>query len=71
MLFKRKIEKKTYDPGIKEPAIRTSICTGEKVAGFCDLTSGRFEEVMLINSEKDLQEFIDTYGITGKIRKIY
>ena len=71
MFFKRKIEKKTYDPSIKEPAIRVSICTGEKVAGFINRKSERFEEVMLISNEKDLQEFIDTYSITGEIKKIY
>lgn len=71
MFFKRKIEKKTYDPSIKEPAIRVSICTGEKVAGFINRKSERFEEVILINNEKDLQEFIDTYSITGEIKKIY
>ena len=71
MFFKRKIEKKIYDPSIKEPAIRVSICTGEKVAGFINRKSERFEEVMLISNEKDLQEFIDTYSITGEIKKIY
>ncbi|MBR3251448.1 MAG: hypothetical protein IKF80_07040 [Erysipelotrichaceae bacterium] len=71
MFFKRKIEKKIYDPSIKEPAIRVSICTGEKVAGFINRKSERFEEVILINNEKDLQEFIDTYSITGEIKKIY
>ena len=71
MFFKRKIEKKTYDPSIKEPAIRVSICTGEKVAGFINRKSERFEEVILINNEKDLHEFIDTYSITGEIKKIY
>ena len=71
MFFRRKIEKKTYDPNIKEPVIRVSICTGEKVAGFRNLSSERFEEVMLISNEKDLQEFIDTYDIKGEIKKIY
>lgn len=71
MFFKRKIEKKTYDPSIKEPAIRVSICTGEKAAGFINRKSEKFEEVMLINNEKDLQEFIDTHSITGEIKKIY
>ena len=71
MFFRRKIEKKTYDPNIKEPVIRVSICTGEKVAGFRNLSTERFEEVMLISSDKDLQEFIDTYDIKGEIKKIY
>lgn len=40
-----------------------SICTGETVAGFKDKDTGRFEEVMLIRGEKDLQEFCRSYGI--------
>ena len=71
MFFRRKIEKKTYDPNIKEPVIRVSICTGEKVVGFRNLSTERFEEVMLMSSDKDLQEFIDTYDIKGEIKKIY
>lgn len=71
MFFKKKTEKRTYDPNIKQPAIRVSICTGEKVAGFQSLKTDRFEEVMLICSEKDLQDFIDTYDIKDDIKKIY
>ena len=31
-----------YDPATQIPVIRSSICTGEKVAGFKDKRSGRF-----------------------------
>ena len=51
--------------------IRSSICTGEKVAGFRDLQTGHVEEVMLIKNEKDLQQFRSEYGITGNIEVIY
>ncbi len=71
MFFKRKIERKSYDPNIRKPAIRVSICTGEKVAGFKNLKTGKFEEIMLLNSEKDLKEFKETYGIKGEIEKFY
>ena len=71
MFFKKKTEKRTYDPNIKQPAIRVSICTGEKVAGFQNLKTDRFEEVMLISNEKDLEQFKEIYGITGEIKKIY
>ena len=67
MFFKRKIVRKSYDPDIRKPAIRVSICTGEKVAGFKNLKTGKFEEIMLLNSEKDLKEFKETYGIEGEI----
>lgn len=71
MFFRKKIEKKTYDPDIRKPAIRVSICTGEKVAGFLNLQTERFEEIMLISDEKDLREFKETYGIEGKIKEFY
>lgn len=48
MFFRKKPEKRSYDRTRKKPVIRASICTGEQVAGFKDLTTGVFEEVMLI-----------------------
>ena len=33
----------------KIPVIRASICTGEKVAGFQDIHTGKFTEIMLIS----------------------
>ena len=33
------------------------------MAGFKDIHTGKFEEVMLIRGEKDLKEFMETYGI--------
>ena len=53
------------------PVIRCSICTGEQVAGFRNGQTGRFEEVMLIRSSADLEEFKQRYGISGEIEKIY
>jgi len=61
----------SYDLNVNVPVIRCSICTGEQVAGFKDLSDGRFEEVMLIRSSADLEEFRERYGITGDIEKIY
>lgn len=43
--------------------IRSSICTGEKVAGFKNKTNGHFTEVMLIRSAADEKEFKETYGV--------
>lgn len=60
------------DLEVFEPAIRCSICTGEKVAGFRNKEDGTFQEVMLIQSQKDLQSFIETYGLQGvKIKEFY
>ena len=71
MFFKRKIEKKTYDKNIKKPVIKASIYNGEQVAGFKDLSTGAFEEVMLINNPDDLLAFKELYSITDDIEKIY
>ena len=63
MLFRKKTEKKTYDKENQKPVVRCSICTGEQAAGFKDIRTGRFEEVMLIQSEKDMRTFMETYGL--------
>ena len=47
----------SYDREKKEPALRCSICTGERVAGFWDREARRFEEVMLVCDDADLREF--------------
>ncbi len=71
MFFKKKTEKKTYDKENKKPVIKASICNGEQVAGFQDVHTGAFEEVMLIRNSEDLFEFKNEYGISGEIDKIY
>ncbi|WP_405373606.1 aspartate dehydrogenase [Pseudobutyrivibrio sp.] len=71
MFFKKKLEKKTYDKLRKKPVIKASICTGEQVAGFRDLSTGAFEEVMLIKGPEDLALFREMYGIAGDKEKIY
>ena len=71
MFFKKKLEKKTYDKLRKKPVIKASICTGEQVAGFKDLSTGALEEVMLIKGPEDLALFREMYGIAGEIEKIY
>lgn len=70
-LFKKKIVKKTYDREHMKPVIRASICTGEQVAGFKDMRTGKMEEVMLIKLPEDLENFKRIYGITEKIEKEY
>ena len=63
MLFKKKTIKKTYDKQNQRPVIKASICNGEQVAGFQDVHTGAFEEVMLIRSHEDLNEFMSMFGI--------
>ena len=52
-----------FDPETQYAVIRSSICTGEKVAGFRDRHSGHFTEIMLIRSPKDIEEFKKTYHV--------
>ena len=63
MFFKKKPEARTYDKENQKPVIRSSICTGEKVAGFQDIHTGKFTEIMLIRTSGDLEEFRRLYGI--------
>ena len=65
-LFKKKIVKKTYDREHMKPVIRASICTGEEVAGFKDIRTGKIEEIMLIRSPEDLEKFKEIYEINIK-----
>lgn len=62
-MFRKKKTPLEYDKNRKKPVIRASICTGEQVAGFKDLETGKFEDIMLIKSEKDRKEFQRLYGI--------
>ena len=52
-----------YDKAGKIPVIRSSICTGEQVAGFKDPVSGKFDELMLIRDSGDLAEFLSQYQV--------
>ena len=62
-MFHKKIKKQSYNKDEQKPIIRSSICTGEKVAGFKDLKTGHFTEVMAIKSNKDLDSFLEQYDI--------
>ena len=71
IMFKKKKKTKEYDKENLTPMIRTSICTGEQVAGFKDKRSGKFEEIALIKNDADLSAFKAQYGIEGEIPKFY
>ena len=62
-LFKTKEQKKSYDKNTQKPVMKCSICTGEKVAGFKDIQTGKFEEIMLIKDDKDLAVFKEMYSV--------
>ena len=69
--FGKKRKKKSYDQANQKPVIKSSICTGEQVAGFQNIHTGSFEDVRLIRGREDLEDFKNQYGITGDIEKIY
>ena len=72
MIFGRgkKTEKAAYDKTGKVPVIHASICTGEKVAGFKDEITGKFEELMLIRNDEDKRQFMIRYGVgEGELKK--
>ena len=70
-LFKKKGVVQSYDKENKKPVIKASICNGEQVAGFKDIHTGKIEEVMLIKSPADLDNFRAMYGIDEEIAKEY
>lgn len=64
MFGRKAVRKETFNRDEQRPVIRGSICTGEKVAGFKDLRTGKFTEIMLIRNEEDRKLFLDRYGIS-------
>lgn len=65
-MFRKKTVKDTYDKETQKPVIRSSICTGEKVAGFKDIHTGKFTEVMLIRNDNDMKVFLAKYDISAE-----
>ena len=59
-----------FDPEKQIAVIKSSICTGEQVAGFKSKEDGHFTEVMLIRNAKDLETFKEIYRIE-EIKKEY
>ena len=60
----------TFDREVYKPVLKCSICNGEQVAGFKNLQTGKFEEIMLVRNEADLKTFKERYGIS-EISKEY
>lgn len=63
-MFGKKKVTGSYDKESQRPVIRSSICTGEQIAGFKDIHTGRFTEVMVIRKEKDMEAFLNEYGVS-------
>ncbi len=56
-------EEFSFDPDTQYAVIRSSICTGEKVAGFKNKSDGHFTEVMLIRNPEDEKRFKKMYDL--------
>lgn len=63
-MFRKKVNKIPYDKENLKPILKCSICNGEQVAGFKNIHTGKFEDVMLINDSKDLNKFMEMYDIS-------
>lgn len=59
-----------FDSEKQIAVIKSSICTGEQVAGFKNKEDGHFTEVMLIRSTSDLERFKNIYEI-AEVKKEY
>ena len=66
---KKQPVKKEYDRANQKPILRCSICTGEQVAGFKNIHTGQWEEVMLIKNEEDLETFKRMYDLKEVTKK--
>jgi hypothetical protein len=70
VLFRKKIQKESYDKETMRPVLKCSICNGEQVAGFQNIHTGEIHEIMFVRGEKDLEEFKKKYDIDS-ITKVY
>ena len=60
-----------FDRELWEPVIRCSICTGEQTAGLLEKATGRFRELQVLRSPRELQDFAEACGSDRPPRKIY
>ena len=60
---KKTVVTEQFDKEKFRAVLRCSICTGEQVAGFKDIHTGEFHDVMLIKGDADLVEFKRNYGV--------
>ena len=63
MFGRKKKPTPRYDAETQTPILHRSICTGETTAGFKDRKTGKYTEIMLIRNQRDLDAFMEDYGI--------
>lgn len=67
---KKTIVTEQFDKENYRAILKCSICTGEQVAGFKNLHTGEFHDLMLIRNADDLDTFMRRYGVE-EIKKEY
>ena len=70
--FKKKkpIDIYRYNKETEVPAVKSSICTGEKTAGFLEVTTGKYRDIMLVESDADIEAFKSACGV-DEVKEIY
>ena len=63
MFGKKKQPQIEFDRENQNAVVRCSICTGEQVAGFKNIHTGKCEEVMLIRNDRELDVFKAIYDL--------
>ena len=69
LFHKKPLDRISFDPTTQEPAVRRSICTGEMTVGFIDKATGKFHELMMVDSQ-GLERFYQQVG-ASQIKTIY
>ena len=59
-----------YNPETQVPAVRASICTGEMTVGFVDKATGKFHDLMLVRSQRELEDFKKAVGV-AELKTVY
>lgn len=60
---KKTVQIEQFDKDNYRAVLRCSICTGEQVAGFKNIHTGEFHDIMLIKSGDDLDAFQEMYDV--------
>ena len=60
---KKPVVTEQFDKENYRAVLRCSICTGEQVAGFKNIHTGEFHDIMLIKNADDLDTFQEMYDV--------
>ncbi len=60
---KKPVVTEQFDKDNYRAVLRCSICTGEQVAGFKNIHTGEFHDIMLIKNADDLDAFQELYDV--------